>query len=157
MFIQLDAMLSRRLVWTFDRRLGNCFVFNSDFDSRGERADLKKTHVSGVTFSLDLDLYVNYHEDLAPFAHGLGAIIRIDNISHTTDQNLNGVYISSGVQSFITVDRSFSFMLPKPYSSCEIDNEFFSEFDSHLYKVILHSPYQYSRTFCFHQCYYFYV
>ena len=140
-------------VWTFDRRYGNCYVFNSGVDSRGQRVELKKIHVSDTAFSLDLEFYVNFRERLTPFARGLGAIIRVDNNSYLIDQNLHDISITPSLKSIITIDRTFKFMLPRPYSSCEIDNESPKDFDSHLYKTILHSPYQYSRTFCLQQCF----
>ena len=134
----------------FDPWYGNCYEFN------GGR-DLKKIITPGWFNGLQLEVYVNFYEKLNAINSlwgGLGALIRIDNSSYLVDHDLNGITIQSGLQTNIIVDRSFKFMLAKPYSTCEVDsNSVKDDFNSDLFNLIAQSQYQYSQQLCFIQCY----
>ena len=43
-------------VWSFDEIYGNCYTFNSDFDSNGSKIDLKNSDLVGLDFGLQLKL-----------------------------------------------------------------------------------------------------
>ena len=143
-------------VWKFDESLGNCYTFNSGFDAtNGNRTDLKNSTISGAMHGLQIELYVNFHEDLKFFNSklGTGALIRIENNSFLSDsQYSEGIRVSPGFETSISIDRLFKFNLPKPYSNCDIDNTAPKEFDSYLYKKIANSTYNYNQQLCFTQC-----
>ena len=48
----------------YDINYGNCFRFNSGFDSNGNKVDLEKSYLSGFYYGLQLTLYVNVYEKL---------------------------------------------------------------------------------------------
>jgi hypothetical protein len=84
---------------------------------------------------------------------GVGAVIRIGNSSYSTYDSTNGIFLSPGFGSFITVDREFKSMLPKPYSNCEVDsNSPAYRANSKFYNLIGQSEYAYSQQLCFSQC-----
>ena len=135
---------------------GNCFTFNSGFDSNGSRIDLKKSTIAGQVFGLRLTLYVNFYEEFflledQEFANGFGALFRIGN---STYQN-NDILVSFGFQTNIAVEREFKTILPKPYSNCEFDSDSskFRHDVSDLYNLIIQSEYAYTQQFCFLQCF----
>ena len=147
---------SADFLWTFDSYYGNCYIFNSGFDSSNHKVDLKQSSVAGFLFGLQLDLYVNYNDDLNYFRHrsiGKGILLRIDNASYLKDHNIDGIKLSPGYQADISIERSFKFTMAKPYSDCEIENHSPGQIDSDLYNLISHSPYQYTQQLCFTQCY----
>ena len=47
---------STDFTWSFDPDYGNCYTFNSDFDSNGSKIDLKNSDLVGLDFGLQLKL-----------------------------------------------------------------------------------------------------
>ena len=141
---------SQDFIWKFDKWLGNCYVFNSDFNSSGDLVELKRSDISGSVHGLQVDYYVNYFEDLTPLnsRFGLGALIRIENNSYAT----NVIKLAPGFETSVSIDRTFKFNLPKPYSNCDVDNTQPNDLNSDLYKLIAHSVYEYDQQLCFTQC-----
>jgi hypothetical protein len=137
--------------WKFDPLYGNCYEFNAD------ARDIKQSTIPGWINGLMLELYVNFNENLNEFNSvygGYGAIVRLDNSSYSIDHGLDGIQVEAGTNSFIVVDRSFKFMLPKPYSNCEIDSSTPKvRNDSELFNLIAKSEYDYTQALCFSQCY----
>ena len=132
--------------WSFDPYYGNCFSFNSD--------GLKSSTLSGPVFGLVLEFYVNVYEPLYFFnsiSGGIGAVIRVDNVSHIVDHAMGGIVVAPGFSTHIALHREFKSLLPKPYSSCDLDVDSGS-FDSELFKLIKHSAFDYTQNFCLIQC-----
>ncbi len=142
--------------WVFDPNYGNCYVYNSGMTSSGDHVDLKESSVTGRLFGLHIKFYVNYNEDLKEFNSlygGKGVLIRVDNSSYLTGYNFDGIRVSPGFQTDISIERSFKFILPKPYSDCEIDESSSKTINSELYDLIAKSQYQYTQQLCLEQCF----
>ena len=142
--------------WSFDPDYGNCYTFNSGFDSNQTKIDLRQSTIADPTFGLQLTLYVNIYEellDLKEFTNGIGVLVRIDNSSYTRYFSSSGIFVAPGTNTFIELNREFILMLPKPYSNCEIDwysPTFMSNSD--LYNLIAESQFAYTQQLCFIQC-----
>jgi hypothetical protein len=110
---------SSDFTWYFDENYGNCYTFNSGFDSsKKERIKLKKSTLVGLDFGLQLTLYVNVYEKLISDTtkiYGLGALIRIGNSSYLSDYSNGGIFVIK----------------------------------SYLYDLISQSDYAYSQNLCF--------
>ena len=133
----------------FDSAYGNCLVFNSD-------NKIKTSSVAGSLYGLQLQIYTGFNENLTKFnsyVGGRGLLVRIDNSSYLTDHNVDGVKISAGFHHNIAVERSFKFMLPIPYSNCEVDRHSSKTSGSDLYRLITDTEYEYTQQLCFLQCY----
>ena len=146
---------SKHFIWSYDDVFGNCYTFNSGFDSNGTKTHLIKSNIAGPDAGLNLKFYTNIYEKLldCAFVHGLGALIRIGNSSYSTFYSNGGVFVQPGVVNYIAVERQFHSILPKPYSDCEIDlnsPKFIPNFD--IYNLIGRSEYVYSQQLCFSQC-----
>ena len=139
--------------WEWDTYYGNCYSFNSGFNYSGQSITLKESSLSGSTFGLHMEFYVNYYENLSQFnsiIDNYGLVVRINNVSHAIDYSHDGIFVSPGFHTFLALERQFSTTLPKPYSSC--DDLDASSFDSDLFNLISKSKYQYTQKFCLIQC-----
>jgi hypothetical protein len=153
-----EKCTSADFVWIFDSKYGNCFSFNAGFNSAGNKTELKKMHMPDKTFGLEIELYVNYNENLKLLNRASGAFVQIENSSYSNGPSFKGLFVSPGFEYFLTLDRYFKSTLPQPYSNCQIDNDLpITDFNSDLYKLISHSEFEYSQTMCFLQCYQLYA
>jgi len=150
---------SSDFIWSWDESFGNCYTFNSGFDSNGNKIDLKKSSIKGFWPGFSITLYVNVYEELIQNLNHFGVAIRIGNSSYSTFYSFSdGLLVSAGFQTNIVVDREFKSMLPKPYSNCEIDSnspKYMEGMD--LYNLISESDYEYTQQSCFVQCYQKYI
>ena len=142
--------------WTFDQAYGNCYVFNSGYNAAGEKIALKELTLDSSYFGLQLEVYSNVYESLevsnALFG-GLGLVLRIENSSHLIGKKDDGVRIATGFHTDIVVDRSFKFMLPRPYSDCEVESDSSKTSGTDIFTLIAQSEYEYTQQLCFLQCY----
>ena len=148
---------SSDFIRTFDPFYGNCYIFNSGLNSAGDRIDLKHQSLSSDYYGLHAELYSGFYEKLNTlnaYNGGLGLLIRVDNASYLTDHMTYGIRISTGLHTDIIVERSFKFMLPRPYSNCEIDSDSSkTTYVSDIYNMIAQSKYEYTQQLCLSQCY----
>ena len=138
---------SKDFEWTFNSQYGNCFVFNADSS--------KKLIFSGPEYGLNLEIYINFHQNLTlfnSFQNGAGALVILENSTYLDYQNYE-IQIAPAHKTSVSVKRRFEFHLPKPYSECDINNKAPARYSSHLYNLFLNSNYAYSRQACFSQCY----
>ena len=160
-FFNLKKCNSSDFIWSFDSTFGNCYTFNSDFDSNGNKVDLKETASFDPYLGLYLTLYVDVYEEFLNLntsvmylvSTGRGALIRVGNSSYSTFYSSNGISLPAGFGSYLSVEREFKSMLPKPYSDCEIDSnspKFKPGFD--FYNLIGQSEYAYTQQLCYNQC-----
>ena len=133
--------------WTYDSYIGNCFVFNSNKS--------RNSNMVGFLFGLRLILFSNYHENLTllnSYIGGSGLVIRVENNSYLSNNEMNGVQIQSGTYTNVEITRSFKYILPKPFSNCEIDMTNPLGFNSIFYNIIKNSSYLYTQDLCLTQC-----
>jgi hypothetical protein len=146
------ACTEHDFTWEYDPFFGNCWSFNSGFNSTGNQVDLRHTNIVGPLYGLKLELYMNGYEKLRGFnsiAGGIGGVIRVDNITHVVDHLNDRILIPTGFVTNLAVGREFHYSLPKPYSECVLDYEGSS---SYLYNLIKNSKYEYNQGFCLNQC-----
>ena len=85
----------------------------------------KQSTIARYDYGLNLQLYLNFHENLTFFNSiwGVSAFITINNSSYANDDSLDGIFLLPAMITDLTVYRTFKFTLPKPYSSCEVAND----------------------------------
>jgi hypothetical protein len=117
---------------------------------------LKKSNRAGTLSGLRFRLFTNFHENLTlfnSFLSGSGLIIRISNSSYLTSYELDGIQIQSGLYTNVQIERAFKFVLPKPYSNCDLDNnDPKNGFSSFIYDLMANSEYEYTQSLCLTQC-----
>jgi hypothetical protein len=172
-FNTVKCDLNQDFTWFFDKIYGNCFTYNSGLNTttgRIESANLKKSSVNGWLYGLKIQLYVNYYANLTVLNsygkyyynkfNSYGAIISIDNSTKILERIFNGyTQLTAGMQSNVKIDRTFSYYLPKPYSSCDLDNDSSSSSTrktlSHLINLFIDASFGYKQNSCIYQCYQF--
>ena len=81
----LNECTSADFSWYYDSLYGNCYSFNSGFNSTGQKRDASVSYLAGNWHGLIVDFYVRSYENFSLFNSlwgGSGAILRIDNVSH---------------------------------------------------------------------------
>ena len=143
--------------WIFDKNYGNCYRFNSGLNDAGHKVVLKNSSLAGFSYGLQLDLYVNYHQNLSLFnsifsGGGIGALLRVNNVTNVIDQGTDGIFAAGGFYTSISLGREKKTIMKSPYSDCVLDNDVTTSFDSDIYNAILVSNFSYSQQFCVIQC-----
>jgi hypothetical protein len=129
--------------WEWDAYFGNCFGFDSGFNSSGNKVELRKSQMEGSVFGLQIEFYVNFYEMLLDnsITDNFGLVIRIDNVSQIVDYSHDGIFIPPGLQTYLALDRQFKTSLATvKMSPCN--------FKSDLYDLISQSKYNYTQIFC---------
>jgi len=136
--------------WKFDSFFGNCYVFN------WKLPESKRSYIAGSLFGLTVQFYVGFNEKLKFFnSNGFkGAYVRIENNTYMSDDILdNGIYIPPGAWTTALINRVVNYVMPKPYSYCDLDNESgIKNSNSPLLNLFYHSPYLYTQQSCIIQC-----
>jgi hypothetical protein len=150
-------------LWRWDPIYGNCFSFNSGFDSSGSRVNLKESSLPGTYFGLQLAIYVGYSDRLNLFNSGWNSFIYLSNVyglnviiennTFLTNTKMSPIALNGGTINYISMQRRLTTNLPKPYSDCDIDNTKSNSFNSPYFNLVLNSSYQYSQELCVLQCY----
>jgi hypothetical protein len=134
--------------WMYSSEYGNCYVFNS-----GKKL-LKKVYNTGSKYGLNLDIFVGMHERWEKFYDSTGAILMINNQTYVSKKS-NEIFVSTGVQSKISISRTHVYQKPAPYSECSFDASNIlnmSDFMSPLYDSLINAKFSYSQQDCIYQC-----
>ena len=78
----------------YDPNLGNCYSFNSGFNSTGHRVSLKDSIRAGSSYGMKLVVYVNFNQRLKKFNKYLGALVKIGNSSYANSNYGVEVFIN---------------------------------------------------------------
>lgn len=128
----------------------SCYSFNRGKNSSGSVMKDKLSTKPGFMFGLQLELFVGNPLDPHSLAFVNGLHVLVHNKTEKPSY-LIGVNANVGEHTTITVSRTFSTRLEKPYSDCIKDISSYS--DSSLFvKTILDSNYTYKQTECFNVC-----
>jgi hypothetical protein len=121
---------------TINYDFGNCFTFNSGFDSFGNKMPIKTISEAGSDKSFQLELFLGDEYLQSEFLMNSGARVIVHNQSITPILTSEGRDVASGYLTNIGITRSFFKKLSKPYSNCieDVSNPF--GYDSVYFKAI---------------------
>lgn len=101
-----------------------------------------------------MELFLFEPIDVETMSESTGARLVVHN--HTIfPAFFDGIYIPSGMQNNIMVERKFSSHLEQPYSDCTKNIDI--NYPSKLVKAILSTGYSYTQQNCFYTCFQFYL
>ena len=155
-FDDVFCKISDDFIWYFDQLYGNCFKYNTGFDSLGKAIPLKKSIHPGKFYNgLKLTLFESIPAPLKRISYtGHGFVIKLENSSYKVGGN-SIIDLLAGVETNVAVERIYSMQLPSPYSDCiEEDNHQNTSkpFDTTLYDMFINSNTAYKQTDCFDLC-----
>ena len=97
---------SSNFSWYFDIEGGNCYKFNSGYDSNGKKTEIKKAQLADVYNGLFLQLYVGKSDNINSLSRTSGMRLMITN---QTQRNRfsDGINIPTGSSAEIKLNRMF--------------------------------------------------
>ena len=133
--------------YTFD--FGNCYQFNSGFNSSGHSVPMKKVYREGKDFGLQIWIgpLLNYNTKY-PISESKGLKVFIHNQSFPPLLS-QGINVKVGEETNIAVTRTFTHHYPEPFTDC-VD---LSTSNSELYKYILSLNQTYRQQDCLDLCF----
>lgn len=128
----------------------SCYSFNLGKNSSGHTLKDRVSTKAGFMFGLQLELFIGnpLNPNSLAFVNGLHVLVHNKTEKPTY---LLGVNANVGKHTAISVTRTFSSRMPKPYSDCVDDISAYA--DQSLYvKTILETNYTYRQSDCFNVC-----
>lgn len=134
--------------WFYSLEFGNCYKFNSGFNSKGEQIPLKYSYSSGINSGLILEIFHDPKKSL--FSNNLKSGIQIFINNHLYTSSVSeGLQIPFGFNTKIKLKKEIIINEPKPYSSCEnLDKVKNPEFINYFKSI----NYTYRQKDCFLLC-----
>ena len=143
---------SHEFIWLFDKLLGNCYKFNTGYDSSGSPVKLRKSIKSGMFYGLSLTLFAGQYNKLNNINSDFGLILKIDNSSYSVLSSMDsyGITLGTGFEYNIGIDRFYTIQLPEPYSNCDSDDAISN---SEWFNILHKNHGVYRRNDCIALCY----
>ena len=141
-------------VWHFSYNYGNCYTYNSGFKYELNENPLKKSvpkkvaKKPGSLFGLNLEIFTGVADSLYSLKN-YGAIVFIHNQTSLPETS-SGILLKPGTHSDIVVKKSFSSLVPSPYSDCQNLDLF--DFDRTLYDILDAASITYNQQDCLDLC-----
>jgi hypothetical protein len=109
--------LAENFTWSYDDSSnGNCYVFNSGFDSNGSKIPVLLSTQSGTGYSFRLEMILpppdTYYLDML---QGIRMYIGDSTMEYSKYEHVG---LSPGSMTFISMKKTVSKALPKPFSDC---------------------------------------
>ena len=108
--------------------------FNDGRNSTGQTASMKYSNNPGKLYGLSFELFLGPSTGMNPFISSSGLHIVVENVS-TTATTFEGFDISTGAQTNIVVQRTFSEKLGPPYNDCVEDLSDVSGYSTQMFKA----------------------
>ncbi|RMZ98760.1 amiloride-sensitive sodium channel subunit gamma [Brachionus plicatilis] len=131
---------------------GNCFQFNSGFDSKGSKIDLEYSTNIERTGSLRLILNLSVPDSLKFLNPNSGSLIFIHNQT-TYPMLVSPATVAPKTETNIALSRTFYELETKPYSDCDKNTKDPNYFESKAYKLVHKYLDLYSQISCYYQCF----
>jgi hypothetical protein len=139
----------------FDLQYGACLKYNSVKSMNGDQlVDQKKSYSSGLLSGLELELFigdVDQNENMYSKEHGF--VVFVHNQSNFDSYDLEGINISPGTSTKISLSKHSWIKEPQPYSECTDDLTSPDSYSSPFYKESFRLNKSYSYYDCFYMCY----
>ena len=142
-----NACHSQDFSWFYDINFGNCYKFNSGYDSSGDVVPLLESKKAGAKNGLRLIFLFGESSNNYSDILNDGLRIMVHNSTAKTPL-LQGVDVGLSKFTNIAVQRVFNYKSSYPYSSC-ID---LTSYDSYYYKLLTKNNLTYQQTDCFDLC-----
>ena len=137
----------------YDYQYGACLRYNSGKNMNGENVDQKKVYASGSYYGLVMEFVIgDVDENNNMFSIDNGFNIFIQNRSVFESYSLEGIKISPGTSTRISLTKNSWRKEPKPYSDCIGDLTSIDSYPSKTYKQSFSPNKTYSYFECWKKC-----
>jgi hypothetical protein len=131
--------------WIFNKKYGNCYRFNSI--SKPPKIVYENLLYHGLIMTLNL----SQPNEINKLEIGKGLYLSIDDRRINVYDDFDDiVFIESGLETSLMMDKSSFYKMHKPYSECEVESE--ENFDSIYLNQVKKANYSYSKTYCLDFC-----
>ena len=135
------------LRWYYSFEYGNCWQFNSGFNSSNHKIDIKEAKLEDKDFGFSMTVYPLISQNKYMTTWDQGMIVFVHNNSFKP-VSADAIYVKPGGHSLISIKRTLTQKYPYPYSNC-ID---LTTYKSELYDFVLRSNQTYRQIDCFKLC-----
>ena len=111
--INMKPCFSSDFFWRFDQIYGNCYSFNTGFNSSGNLSDLIQISKTGNFNGLRLKLFIDNPKNIPDFIERSGYHVIIHNQTYAISAN-EGYDISPGIETNFAISRLYETNKPKP-------------------------------------------
>jgi hypothetical protein len=130
-------------VWHFSYTYGNCFTFNLP--------QVKYVKKTGPLFGLNMECLTGGGVEKSPFTSlkSYGAILFVHNQTSKPETS-SGILLKPGTHTDIVVKKSFTSLVPSPYSDCQDSSTF--RFDKVYFNILQSENIKYNQQDCLDLC-----
>ena len=131
--------------WIFNRKYGNCYRFNS-ISKPKIVYEIDSYH--GLTMVLNL----SQSKEIDSLDISKGFYLSIDDRRINVYDNFDDViFVESGLETSVMMDKATFYKKPLPYSACELESE--DNYESYYYiNQLIKANYSYSKSYCLEFC-----
>jgi len=166
--IKIQNMLisCRHGLWYCDKRdfehffhftHGGCYMFNSNaLKKYHNKSNIEPIKIYRPEFqnSLQLELFIGERNELDIFSSSTGFELILLNSSDFANK-LDYLNLAPGFEYNVAIHKTLIEQLPKPYSSCQVDQSNIDSFDLEYVKVFRDLNMTYKQADCIDLCYQF--
>ena len=134
------------LYYTFE--FGNCYTFNK---KTGPEKNLKKSSKPGRLGGLTLELFTGLSGMFDNLTIEKGIYVSVHNNSQIPLTRFDGVRVTSGHATDISIRRSYQLKKDSPFNDCRLDTATILDDDSEYFKKTV-SLSKYSQYLCYEIC-----
>lgn len=153
LFNVVECNLTNDFEYYYDFLYGNCFRYNSGTNMNGERSQVKQISTTGILNGLQLELFVdaiNNNDNIFSIDHGLNLFIENKKIESFSSE---GIRISPGSMTHISLSKYSISHLPSPYSSCTANLDRIESSNNIYFRKILQLNKSYEEPICRFNCF----
>ena len=146
LFGLIECNLTDDFEYYYDNNYGNCYKYNSG-------KNLKQITNNGITNGLEIDLFVGKAEEndyLFSIDNGVNLFIENDRAELKFTE---GIRISPGKKTLISLSKYSISYLPKPYSDCTVGLDELESSDNIYFKNLISNNHSYRRSICRYNCF----
>jgi hypothetical protein len=133
--------------WVYTINYGNCYRFNSGFDTFGNKIDLKMVSKEGKFSELENDLFLMENEIIPNLNSNRGFRIFIENSTDLKTTFDSGIEIKSATLTEISLRKIETERLDPPYSTCQ---KVYPDYS--IYETFRSNSVPYKQKDCFNLC-----
>ena len=153
MFNMVECDLNQDFEYYYDIYYGNCYRYNSGRNMNGDTTERKQISTNGILNGFQIELFIGKlddSDDLFSINNGINLFIESERVE---SQSAEGIRISPGTKTFISLSKYSMSHLPKPYSDCTAGLNQLESSDNIYYRNLISKNQSYTEPLCRFNCF----